>query len=181
MFSIFACFRLWTKVAPRCPNFWNKWSRGFRVIPIWCITYNVNKLTHITNLVMLGLQSWRNNSILSIFACFRLWTKVAPRCPNFWRKWSWGFFLIPIWWTTYIVRKLTHITYLVMYLVTIVMKKLKFVGFCLFQKGEPRCPDFSNKWSWGLCLIARWWITYNKNKLNYKLYLVMYLVKIVKQ
>ena len=33
------------------PDFWNKWSWGLCVIPLWCNTYIMNKWTHITQLM----------------------------------------------------------------------------------------------------------------------------------
>ena len=121
---------------------------------------------------------------VDFFMLTNLCTQVA-RCLDFWTKWSWGLCVIPIWWVTYNVNKLTHKTYLVMYLVTIIKKKIKFVDFCLptnlCVQVAPRCLDFWNKLSWGLCVIPIWWITYNVNKMTHITYLVMYLVTIIKE
>ena len=116
---------LCTQVPPRCLDFWNKWSWGLCVIPIWWITYSVNKLTHITYLVMYLVTIIKNKKIKFVNFCLltNLCTQVAPRCLDFWNKWSWGLCVILIWWITYNVDKLTHITYLVMYLVTLIRKK----------------------------------------------------------
>ena len=156
------------------------------LIPLWWITYNVNKLTHITYLVMYFVTIIKQKFRFVDFRMLtNLLTKVAPRCTYFWNKWSWGLYVIPLWQITYNVNKLTHITYLVMYLVTIIKKQLKCVDFCLLTrlcaKVAPRRPDFWNKWSWGLYVILIWRITYNVNKSTHTTYLVMYLVTIIKQ
>ena len=130
--SIFACFPVFSLVAHRCHDFWNKWSWGLCVIPIWWITYNGNKLTHITYLVMYMVAIIKQKKPnLSIFACLPVFSLVASRCHNFWNKWSWWLCVIPTGWLPYHVKKLTDITNLVMYLVTIMKKKIKFVDFCL--------------------------------------------------
>ena len=88
-----------------------------------------------------------------------------------------------IWWITYNVNKLDRRTYLVMYLVTIIKKKTEICRFLLaykFMQVESRCPDFQNKWSWGLCVIPIWCMSYNVNKLTHISYLVMYLVTMIK-
>ena len=157
------------------------------MISIWWITYNENKLTHITYLIMYLVTIIKKKIKFVIFCLLtNLCTHVAPRCLDVWTKWSWGLCVILIWWITYNVNKLTHITYLVMYLVTIIKnKKIKFVNFCLLTnlctQVAPRCLDFWTKWSWCLCVIPVWWITYNVNKLTHTTYLVMYLVTIIKK
>ena len=94
-------------------------------------------------------------------------TQIAPSCHDFWNKWSRGLCVTPIWWVTYRGNKVTHKSYLVMYLVTIIKEKLKFVDFCLLSglstQVTSSCLDFWNKWSWGLCVIPIWWITYHVN------------------
>ena len=143
--SIFACFK-WLiyapQVAPRCLDFWTKWSRGLCVIPVWWITNNVNKLTHITYLVMYFVTTIKNQICRFLLAYSNLCTQVASRCLDFWTKWSWGLCVIPIWWIRYNVNKLTHIAYLVMYLVTIIKKKIKFVDFCLLTNLWPDALTF---------------------------------------
>ena len=93
--------------------------------------------------------------------------------------------MIPRCWITYNVNKLTHITYLVIFLVTIIKEKTRFYRFFLTHQfmhpSSPRCHHFWNKWSWGLCVILIWWITYHVNKLIYTTYLCMYSVTIIKK
>ena len=65
------------------------------------------------------------------WAYVSLCTQVAPRCLDFWTKWSWSLCVIPIWWISYNVNKSTRITHLVMYLVTIIKKKNQICRFLL--------------------------------------------------
>ena len=65
--------------APKCPDFCNKWSWCHCVIPIWWITYGVNKSTGITYLVMYLDNREEKNSNLSIFACLLVYApKLHP-------------------------------------------------------------------------------------------------------
>ena len=113
---------------PSCtqmPWLLNKWSWGLCVIPIWWITYNVNKLTHITYLVMyLVTIIEKKKSNLSIFAYLIIYAlKFHPNALTFELNRHEVSLWYPIWWITYSVNKLNHITHLVMYLVTIIKKK----------------------------------------------------------
>ena len=149
---------------------------------MWWITYNVNKLTHKSYLLMYLVTIIKKKVKFVNFAFLPVYApQVVPRCPDFWNKWSWGLCLILMLWITYSVNKLTHKTYLEMYLVTIIKKKVKFVNFAFLLVNAPRCPDFWNKWSRGLCLIPMLWIAYSVNKLTHKIYLAMYLVTIIKK
>ena len=122
---------LCTQVASRCHDFWNKWSWGLCVTPILWITCNMNKLTHITNLAMYLITIIKKNpQICRFYLHTSLCTQVASRCHDFWNKWSWGLCVTPILWITCNMNKLTHITNLAMYLITIIKTKLKFVDFC---------------------------------------------------
>ena len=127
--TIYACNWLYIQVAAICPDFWNKWSWGFCVIPLWWITCSLNKSTHKTYLVMYLVIIINRNTNLTIYACNSLYNQVAARCPDFWNKWSWGFCVIPLWWITCSLNKLTHKTYLVMYLVTIIKIKSQICRF----------------------------------------------------
>ena len=174
---------LYNQVTARCPDFWNKWSCGFCVIPLWWNTCSLNKLTHKIYLVMYLVIIINKKSNLTIYVCNDLYNQVAARCPYLWNKWSWGFCVIPLWWITCSLNKLTDKISLVMYLVIIINKKLNltiYVCNCLYNQVAARCPDFWNKWSWGFCVIPLWFITYCLNKLAYKTYLVRYLVSIIK-
>ena len=126
------------------------------MIPIWWITYCVNKWTHKTYLVLYWVTIMKKKLKFIDFCNSSLCIQVAPRSHNFWNKWSWGLCVMPIWRITYNVNKCTHKTYLVMYLVTILKKVLKFVDFWftdLCTQVAPRSQDFWNKWSWGLCVM----------------------------
>ena len=108
-----------------CLEFWTKWSRSLCVIPIWWITYNVNKLTHMTYLVMyLDTIKRRRKSNLSIFACLVIYApKLHPDALTF----ELNGHEASVWYQydelQYSVNKLTHITCLIMHLVTIIKKK----------------------------------------------------------
>ena len=140
--NFFMLTNLCTQVA-RCLDFWTKWSGGLCVIPIWWVTYNVNKSTHKTYLVMYLVTILKKKKIKFVDFCLltNLCTQVAPRCLDLWTKWSWGLCVIPIWWIAYNVNKLTHIIYLVMYLVTIIKKIIKFVDFSCLLIYAPKLPD----------------------------------------
>ena len=120
------------QVAPRYLDFSYKWSWNLCVIPLWWITYNVIKLTNINYLVMYLVAIVKKKTHICRFLLSYQFMQVAPRRHDFWYKCSWGICVIPLWWITYNVNKLTHITCLAMYLVTII-KKLKFVALCLLN------------------------------------------------
>ena len=105
-------------------------------------TYNVNKWTHIIHLVMYLVTMIKINTQIWRFFPYKF-MQVAPINPDFWNKWSWGLCVIPIRWITYNVNTLTHITYLVMYLVAIIKKKTQscrfflLTGLCKFHQDVP--------------------------------------------
>ena len=177
---------LFTEVAPRCLGFWTKWSWGICVIPIWWITHNVYKLTHITYLVLYLVTIIKKEKIKFVDFCLlvNLFTEVAPRCLDFCTKRSWGICVIPLWWIAYNMNKLTH-TNLSGNVFGYNHKKIKFIDFCLLTNlcthVAPRCLGFWTKWSWGICVIPIWWITHNVYKLTHITYLVLYLVTIIKK
>ena len=171
--SILARSQFMHQSITQTPNFWNKWSWGLCVIPIWWITCSVNKLTYITYMVMYFVTIFKKNQICR-----------TTEMPVFWNKWSWGLCVIPTWQVTYIVNTFTHISYPALFLVTIIKTKTHVCRFLLAYsfctQVAPRCPDFGIKWSWGLCVIPTWQPTYNVNKLTHKTYLALYLVTIIK-
>ena len=141
----FACLPGYARSCTQMPHFWNKWSWGLCVIPKWWITYSVNKLTHKTYLVMYLVTIIKK--ITRIFRCCLLTSlcpQVALRRHHFWTTWSWGLWLKPILRITYGLNKLTHKTYLLMYLVTIIKKKLKknLLAYQVKPEVAPRCPTF---------------------------------------
>ena len=81
-----------------------------------------------------------------MYAGNSLYNQVAARCPNFWNKWSWGFCVIPLWWIICSLNKLTHNTYLVMYLVTIIKITSQICRFIFvtvyITKLQPDAPTF---------------------------------------
>ena len=90
------------------------------------------------------VHKWKNK--LVDFCLFtNLWPIFAPRCSDFWNKWSWGLCLIPMLWITYSVNKLTHKTYLVNvfgYNVTIIKKNLNFSILLAYQFMHTDAPTF---------------------------------------
>ena len=92
----------------------------------------------------------RKEKLRFVDFCF-LTSLMHRSCLYIWTKWSWGLCVIPIWWITCIMNKLTNITYLAIYLVTIKKKKLRFVDFCLLSRLcsqiAPSCLNFWTKWS----------------------------------
>ena len=115
---------------------------------------------------------------------YSLCSQLAPRCLNFWNKWSWCLCVIPTWRVTYNVNKWTHMSYLVVLLVTIIKTKTRvcrfLLAYSLYPQTSTRYPDFWSKWSIGLCLIPTWRMTYNVNKLTRKTFMALFLVTIIK-
>ena len=108
------------------------------MIPLWWITYNMNKLTHLTYLVMYLVtirkkkaQFWR------ILLAYILCSQIAPWCPIFEINGREASLWCQKWWITWNMSKLTHITYLIKYLVTIIKKNSNLLIFA--------CPVYAPK------------------------------------
>ena len=115
----FVCFmHFMHQSCAQMPDFWNKWPWGFCVIPVWWIIYSVNRLTQKPYLVKYLVTIVKKKLKFVDFCLLQFMDpSCIPRCLDFWNKWSWVFCVIPVWWITYSVNKLTHKPYLVKYLV----------------------------------------------------------------
>ena len=134
----FCMVTVFSLVALRCHDIYNKWLWCLCVISTCWMSYYVNKLSHKTCLVMFWVTSIRKKSNLSIFGCLPVFCHVTLRCHDFWNKLSWRLCVIPICCIPYHVNKWTHTTYLVMYLVAIIKKKKQICRVLLAYRFSPK-------------------------------------------
>ena len=133
---------------------------------IWCKHIDTYNLT--SNIF--GYKHKEKTQICRFLLAFQFMHTCCTKCPDFWNKWSWGLCVTQIWCITYNVNRLTHMTLPVLYLVTIINKKLEFVDFFSYQFMHPCCtqmPRSWNKWSWDLFVTPIQWLIYNLNKLTH--------------
>ena len=77
-------------------DFWNIWSWGFCVVPLWWMTCEMIKnVQFVQQRMHLDILLQRNLVFWDI--CGYFWKKLARAShPDFWNKWSWGLCVVPL-------------------------------------------------------------------------------------